>query len=106
LLALLSTDDLLKEECVQISPNVRSIINQDGGILLDIEHGTMISLNVSASQIWKKLQLNIPPDQIAREISVEFQISTETARHDVQEFIDNLQKHELLKVDPRNRFCA
>ena len=84
---------------MQISENVRTMINQDGGILMDIEHGMMISLNISASQIWKKLQQNVPPAQIIEEISVEFEISPETARRDVQELLDSLQKHALLKAD-------
>ena len=84
---------------MKISENVRSMINRDGGILMDIEHGTMISLNVSASRVWKKLEQNIPQNQIIEEVSVEFDISPETARRDVQEFFDNLQKHSLLKID-------
>lgn len=86
---------------MQISENIRTMINQDGGILMDIEQGIMISLNASASQVWKKLQQNIPPDQIVGEISVEFEISRETAKRDVQEFLDCLRKHALLKSDCR-----
>ena len=86
---------------MEVSENVRAMINQDGGILMDIEHGTMISLNVSASRIWRKLEQNVPPDEIVEEMSVEFEISLETARRDVHEFLDSLQKHALLKADDR-----
>jgi len=88
---------------MQVSENVRAMINEDGGILMDIENGLMISLNVSASQIWKKLQQNIPPAQIVEEISVEFEISPEIARRDVQEFLDSLQRHALLKAEDRKK---
>jgi Coenzyme PQQ synthesis protein D (PqqD) len=90
---------LSKGPNLQISENVRAMINQDGGILMDIEHGTMISLNICASQIWKKLQQKLPLDQIIEDISVEFQISRATAQQDVQDFLDSLQKHGLLRAD-------
>ena len=40
---------------MNISNSVRSITNQDGGILLDIDQGLMFSLNVVGSKIIDKL---------------------------------------------------
>ena|SRR5437879_5453763 len=92
-------EEAKKAGAYRLVEHVRAMINQDGGILMDIEHGTMISLNVSASRVWKKLQQNVPLAQIIEEISVEFKIAPDTARRDVQEFLNSLQKHALVKAD-------
>jgi hypothetical protein len=84
---------------MQISESVRSMVNPDGGVLLDIERGVILSLNVAGSKVWTKLQQNLSVNQIVEEISAEFDIPCETAWQDVKEFMHSLQDHTLLKVD-------
>ena len=86
---------------MQISESVRSMVNQDGGVVLDIERGMMLSLNVSGSKIWTKVQQNLSVDQIVEEISSEFDIPRETARQDVHAFLHSLQDHMLVTTDGR-----
>jgi len=94
---------------MQISESVRSMVNQDGGVLLDIEKGVMLSLNVAGSRVWTKLRQNLSVDQIVEEITAEFDIPRETARQDVHEFLHCLQDHMLVITavgssdDPRCR---
>ena len=82
---------------MKIANGVRSMINQDGGILLDIDHGLMFSLNIVGSKIIEKLQQGLEPSQIIEEISTEFDISRAVAQKDVEEFLECLQKQALLR---------
>lgn len=82
---------------MKIANGVRSMINQDGGILLDIDHGLMFSLNIVGSKIIEKLQQGLEPRQIIEEISTEFDISQAVAQKDVEEFLGCLQKQALLQ---------
>jgi hypothetical protein len=86
---------------MQISENVRSMVNQDGGVLLDIEQGVMLGLNIAGARVWTKLMQSLSAEQIVEEISAEFDIPRETAQQDVYEFIDTLRKHTLLKMNGR-----
>jgi hypothetical protein len=83
---------------MQISENVRAMINQDGAVLLDIDKGQMIGLNISASRIWEKLQCHLPFDEIVTDLSEEFGIARDLAMRDVRDFLLILQKHALVSA--------
>ena len=82
---------------IRISANVRNTHNQDGGIVLDVRHGRMFSLNFVGSRILQLLKTNAEPPQIAEKISQEFGVSMETANADVREFLESLEKHRLIE---------
>jgi len=83
---------------MRVSRNVRTMINQDGGILLDIEQDRMISLNLVGSRIWQKLTTNLSHEEIAEEISAEFSIPIDQARDDVKEFVAELCRNNLVTI--------
>jgi hypothetical protein len=82
---------------IRISANVRNTHNQDGGIVLDVRHGRIFSLNFVGSRILELLKVNVQPPQIAEAISREFGVSMETANADVREFLESLEKHRLIE---------
>jgi hypothetical protein len=76
---------------------VRSTHGQDGAIVLDIEQGQMFNVNLAGSRILELLETGTPASDIADAISLEFEISRETAMQDVQEFLQTLQERRLLE---------
>jgi hypothetical protein len=87
---------------LRVSDHVRSTHDQDGGVVLDVRHGQMFSLNFIGSKILELLKRGCPEPQIAQEISMEFGVTREIAAADVREFLDTLEKHRLIEVRSSN----
>ncbi len=83
---------------LRISDTIRRTETQDGGILLDVHHGQMFSLNLVGAKILELLQQGYDAPQITEEISRTYQIDRETVQRDVTEFIESLNKHHILQA--------
>lgn len=82
----------------EVSAGVRSTRNEDGGIVLDIEHGQMFRLNPVGALILDSLRKGCAETEIAKQISRQYSISEETAIADVREFLQSLQEHKLVRT--------
>jgi hypothetical protein len=82
----------------RVSDSIRRTETPDGGILLDVHHGTMFCLNVVGASILELMQQGYGESQIAEEISRKYQVTLEVVRADVAEFIENLEKHHILQA--------
>jgi len=83
---------------MQLSEYVRRTHSADGGILLDLKHGRMFSLNRVGSTILELVDRRQTEAAIAGEISREFGIDTDVALRDVKEFLDTLVQNHLIDV--------
>jgi hypothetical protein len=81
----------------RISDTIRRTETQDGGILLDVHHGQMFSLNIVGAKILELLQQGYDDPRIAHEISRAYEMDRETVEKDVTDFIATLQKHHILQ---------
>jgi hypothetical protein len=79
-----------------ISAGVRSTRNEDGGIVLDIDHGHMFRLNPVGALILESLGKGCAEAEIAQEIAHHYNISEETASADIGEFLQSLEEHKLV----------
>jgi Coenzyme PQQ synthesis protein D (PqqD) len=79
-----------------VSSGVRTTRNEDGGIVLDIDHGQVFRLNPVGSLILESLGKGWSEIEIAKEISRRYSISEETAVADVGEFLESLEEHDLI----------
>jgi len=86
---------------MRISENIRTSFNQDGAVLMDIQGGSMLTLNPIGSIIWQQLSDGRSPEQIAEHLALEFGISREQTLADVNEFVEQLQAQHL--IDPSER---
>jgi hypothetical protein len=82
----------------KISDTIRRTQTDDGGVLLDILHGQVFSLNVVGSKIVELLEKGFDETQIADQVSGAYATDIETVRADVREFIEVLNKHHILQV--------
>jgi len=83
----------------RVSIGVRSTQNQDGTMVLDIQRGRILRLNVTGSMIFERLQQGQTESQIIDGISQEFRISHEIARTDVCEFLKSMEQVGLVHDD-------
>jgi hypothetical protein len=88
----------VKEAMFRISKAIRSTATEDGAILLDIRHGQILGLNRMGSAIFQMLKRGLEPSQIVAEISGEFGTNVAEVQADVLEFIESLQKHDVLEA--------
>jgi len=84
----------------EVSAGVRSTRNEDGGIVLDIDHGQMFRLNPVGALILDLLGKGLPETEIGQEIAHQYGISEETAVADVREFLQSLEEHKLVRTQP------
>jgi hypothetical protein len=77
----------------------RSVHNAEGGVVLDLNHGRMFSLNASGSAIFQLLEQGISEDRIVEELVRRFAIPADTARADLTDFRKSLERLSLLACD-------
>ena len=82
----------------RIADSIRRTQTQDGGILLDIHHGQMFSLNLVGAKILELLDGGFDEAQIAVQVSHAYAMDLETVRVDVHEFLETLNKHHILQT--------
>jgi hypothetical protein len=81
----------------RVSDTIRRTETADGGILLDVHHGQMFSLNVVGARILALMQRGYDESRIADEISRAYGANKEVVRADVIEFVETLHKHHILQ---------
>lgn len=57
---------------IKLSSSVRDAVSQDGAILLDVENGSCMSLNVVGAKIWQMLKQEWGGDRIVAALEQEF----------------------------------
>lgn len=82
----------------RLADTIRRTQSDDGGILLDISQGRMFSLNPVGSKIVESLEQGFDEATIAEQISTTYAVGIETARNDIRDFIETLNKHRILRT--------
>jgi hypothetical protein len=84
------------------APHLRSVIDQDGAVILDIEHDTMLTLNSTGGYIWQRLQQGRLIEEIVSELSQDTGVDVAVVDRDVHEFLEQLKTKHLLTDPERN----
>ena len=79
-----------------ISQNIRSIVDHDGGVILDFEHDAMITLNSTGAYVWEKLREGKLINDIVRELAAQSGADPANVDRDVCAFLDQLKRKHLL----------
>lgn len=81
----------------RLSTGVRSTHRPDYGVVLDVRRGQLFNLNPAGSRILELLKEGFGEREIVDRIGFEFSIGSETAEHDVQEFLATLKHHGVIE---------
>jgi len=87
---------------LRIADGIRSTHNEDGGIVLDVNHGQLFKLNFVGAKILALLERGRTETQITDDIAKTFAMNAEAVRTDVDEFIALLRKHCILDMCGRS----
>ncbi|HVG08068.1 MAG TPA: PqqD family protein [Thermoanaerobaculia bacterium] len=87
-----------KEESIGIEPHVRSMIDGDGAVLLDLKAGRYYSLNGVAAGIWSRVEKGLTLPQILDELRQTYQVPAERLQADLAAFVRAMEEKGLLRV--------
>jgi len=83
--------------------HLRSVVDQDGAVILDIKHDTMLTLNSTGGYIWQRLQQGKLVDEIVCELSRDTGVDLAVVDRDVHNFLEQLKAKHLLTEAERDR---
>ncbi len=81
---------------VTIAPHIRSIIDHDGAVILDIPRNVMTTLDCTGAYVWSRLQRGMQVDAIVAELARDTGADESMIARDVDEFMENLKSKHLL----------
>jgi hypothetical protein len=80
---------------IRIGAHVKSVIDADGAVILDLKRGRYFSLNGTGVSVWRRLEGGATPEAIKAEFSAHYGSATNVDR-DVAAFVDSLRRAELV----------
>lgn len=80
----------------RVSDTVRSTHGQDGAIVLDVQRGQIVRLNLTGSLIFQRLERGETVARIVDGISRDFCTSRESVQTDVTSFLKSLSEQGLV----------
>jgi hypothetical protein len=80
----------LREGRVSIAADVRWNCTADGGVLLDIAHGTYFSLNEMGAFIWQQLAAGESTNTIVDRLGEAYALPRERVREDLSRYLRGL----------------
>ncbi|WP_297058831.1 PqqD family protein [Thermosulfurimonas sp.] len=79
---------------------LRRLAISEEGFIFDPETGNSYTVNETGLFILEKLRQDLSPEEIARLLSQEYEVSPEEARRDLEDFLEVLTRYGLWK-EPR-----
>jgi Coenzyme PQQ synthesis protein D (PqqD) len=78
------------------SAHLRSVVDRDGAVILDIEHDAISTLNVTGAYVWERLQEGKSSDEIVEGLARETGVEVSVVDRDVHAFFEELKLKGLL----------
>jgi hypothetical protein len=83
---------------ITIVPKLRSVVDHDGAVILDISGNAVTTLNPTGGYIWQRLDRGMSVDEISSELAFDTGSSQATVARDVTTFIEELKSKHLVAV--------
>lgn len=72
---------------------------EDGLLMMHCDSGSFVSLNGTGTFLWNRLDVPRDVDSLARELTVEFEVGEDQARVDVELWLAEMRRHNLVSED-------
>ena len=82
----------------RLPDTVRTTRNRDGGVVLDIHNGKMFRLNPVGALILESIADGRSEGETADRVAHQYDIAEETALADVRDFLQSLEKLQLVSA--------
>jgi hypothetical protein len=80
------------------TPNIRSVVDQDGAVILDIPRNAMTTLNSTGAYIWHSLNQGMSLDAIVAQLANDTDTDATVVAVDVAAFMEELKSKHLFVV--------
>jgi len=80
---------------IVMPPHLRSIVDHDGAVILDIKRDQFFSMNPVGSYIWERLLKGEDLEQIAKALAAETGTEISVVVADVNDFVADLKSKQL-----------
>jgi hypothetical protein len=81
-----------------LRPNLRSVVDHDGAVILDIDGDSMLTINATGSYVLVRLQQGKHIDEIIHDLASDTGADPESVDRDVHAFVVELKARHLLTV--------
>ncbi|HUD55249.1 MAG TPA: PqqD family protein [Terracidiphilus sp.] len=81
-----------------VAPHIRSIVDHDGAVILDIPRNAMTTLDSTGAYVWERLQRGLQVDAIVAELAHDTGADESEVAKDVQEFMEQLKSKHLVNL--------
>lgn len=81
---------------ITIASNLRSIVDHDGAVILDISRNSMTTLDPIGAYVWNRLGQGLSVDAIVAELARDTGADQEMVARDVDEFMEQLKSRHLV----------
>ena len=81
---------------IKVAPHIRSIVDHDGAVILDIPRNAMTTLNSAGAYIWERLQRGLQINAIVAELAHDTGADEVIVAKDVDEFMEELKAKHLV----------
>jgi hypothetical protein len=81
---------------VTITPNVRSIVDHDGAVILDMPRNAMTTLDATGAYVWQRLERGMQLDSIVAELARDTGVDAAIIAKDVADFMEQLKSKHLI----------
>ena len=78
------------------NPHLKTVVDQDGAAILDIEQGLVSTLNPTGAYVWQRLQHGEALETIIANLAHETGEESLLVERDVCEFVEDLKQKRLL----------
>lgn len=85
---------------LKVQPHVRSVIDDDGALLLDLRVGVYYSLNGIGAEIWRAAEAGASLPEIHTELIGRYDVPAARLENDVESFVRSMKHKELIHVEP------
>jgi Coenzyme PQQ synthesis protein D (PqqD) len=83
---------------VEIVPHIRSIIDRDGAVILDIPRNAMTTLDSTGAYVWARLERGMQVDAIVAELARDTGADESMVAKDVEDFMEQLKSKHLVNI--------
>lgn len=83
---------------IQVQRHVRSVIDPDGAVILDLRRGKYYSLNGVGAEIWLQIEAGRSAAEIEGHLVRQLGAPAADARRDTADFLADLRQKELIDV--------
>jgi hypothetical protein len=81
-----------------VTPTVRSIVDHDGAVILDIPRNAMTTLDSTGAYVWQRLQHGLQLDAIVAELVRDTGADELMIGKDVADFMEQLKARHLVII--------